>query len=122
MKTHRIAGSAAIGFGILTLLSGVSALVGAVDMGDVVPVVLWFNVFAGIAYVAGGIAMVLGHRLSLPLALAIFLATAAIFLVFGWRVRAGDAFEMRTVWAMTLRTAFWAAMVWIAARKMPINA
>jgi hypothetical protein len=114
MKTNRIAGVAAIAFGLLTLVSGGSALFGAVDMGDVVPFVLWFNFFAGFAYVLGGLALIFRHRLALPLALVIMLATAAIFLAFGWRVLAGDAFEMRTVGAMTLRTAFWAVMVWVA--------
>ena len=51
MKTHHIAGVAAIAFGLLTLISGGSALFGLVDMGAVVPFVLWFNFLAGFAYV-----------------------------------------------------------------------
>lgn len=114
MKTHHIAGAAAIAFGLLTLISGGSALFGAVDMGGVVPFVLWFNFLAGFAYVIGGLLLMTGHRLALPVALTILIATAMVFAVFGWRVFAGDAFEMRTVGAMTLRTLFWAAMVWVA--------
>ena len=114
MKTHHIAGAAAIAFGLLTLISGGSALFGAVDMGAVVPFVLWFNFIAGFAYVIGGLLLMTGHRLALPVALTILIATATVFAVFGWRVFAGDAFEMRTVGAMTLRTLFWAAMVWVA--------
>ena len=114
MKTHHIAGAAAIAFGLLTLISGGSALFGAVDMGAVVPFVLWFNFLAGFAYVIGGRLLMIGHRLALPVALTILIATAMVFAVFGWRVFAGDAFEMRTVGAMTLRTLFWAAMVWVA--------
>ena len=114
MKTHHIAGAAAIAFGLLTLISGGSALFGAVDMGAVVPFVLWFNFLAGFAYVIGGLLLMTGHRLALPVALTILIATAMVFAVFGWRVFAGDAFEMRTVGAMTLRTFFWAAMVWVA--------
>ena len=114
MKTHHIAGAAAIAFGLLTLISGGSALFGAVDMGAVVPFVLWFNFLAGFAYVIGGLLLIIGHRLALPVALTILIATATVFAVFGWRVFAGDAFEMRTVGAMTLRTLFWAAMVWVA--------
>ena len=114
MKTHHIAGAAAIAFGLLTLISGRSALFGAVDMGAVVPFVLWFNFLAGFAYVIGGLLLMIGHRLALPVALTILIATATVFAVFGWRVFAGDAFEMRTVGAMTLRTFFWAAMVWVA--------
>ena len=51
MKTHHIAGVAAIAFGLLTLISGGSALFGLVDMGAVVAFVLWFNFLAGFAYV-----------------------------------------------------------------------
>ena len=114
MKTYHIAGAAAIAFGLLTLISGGSALFGAVDMGAVVPFVLWFNFLAGFAYVIGGLLLMTWHRLALPVALTILIATATVFAVFGWRVFAGDAFEMRTVGAMTLRTLFWAAMVWVA--------
>ena len=114
MKTPHLAGAAAIAFGLLTLISGGSALFGAVDMGAVVPFVLWFNFLAGFAYVIGGLLLMTGHRLALPVALTILIATATVFAVFGWRVFAGDAFEMRTVGAMTLRTLFWAAMVWVA--------
>ena len=114
MKTHHIAGAAAIAFGLVTLISGGSALFGLVDMGAVVPFVLWFNFLAGFAYVIGGLLLMTGHRLALPVALTILIATATVFAVFGWRVFAGDAFEMRTVGAMTLRTLFWAAMVWVA--------
>jgi hypothetical protein len=119
MKTHHIAGAAAIAFGVLTLVSGGSALFGAVDMGAVVPFVLWFNFFAGFAYVIGGLLLMIGHRLSLPVALVILIATAAVFAAFGWRVVSGGVFEMRTVGAMTVRTVFWAAMVWVALKKVP---
>ena len=118
MKTHRVAGVAAIAFGSLTLISGGSALFGAVDMGAVVPFVLRFNFIAGFAYVIGGLLLMIGHRLAMPVALIILIATAAVFAAFGWRVLAGDAFEMRTVGAMTLRTLFWAVMVWVAMKAL----
>jgi hypothetical protein len=50
-------------------------------------------------------------------ALTILIATATVFAVFGWGVFVGDAFEARTVGAMTFRTAFWVAMVWASARR-----
>lgn len=37
-----------------------------------------------------------------------------IAVAFGWRVASGGAHEMRTVGAMTLRTAFWAVMAGVA--------
>lgn len=117
MKTHHIAGVAAIAFGLLTLISGGSALFGLVDMGAVVAFVLWFNFLAGFAYVIGGRLLMIGHRLALPVALTILIANAKVFAVFGWRVFVGDAFEARTVGAMTFRTAFWVAMVWASVRR-----
>jgi hypothetical protein len=114
MKTQRIAGGAAIVFGLLTVVSGGRALFGTVDMGAVVPYVLWFNFIAGFFYVLGGILLAMGHRLALPLALVILIATAGVFAAFGWRALSGGALEMRTVGAMTIRTLFWAVMVWLA--------
>lgn len=114
MTGRHMAGGAAVAFGLLTLVSGGTALMGAVDMGAVVPFVLWFNFLAGFAYVAGGILLWRGHRLALAVALAILIATAAVFAAFGWRVASGGAYEMRTVGAMTLRTVFWAATALVA--------
>jgi hypothetical protein len=116
MTGQRIAGGLAVAFGLLTVVSGASALFGAIDMGAVVPFVLWFNALAGLAYILGGILLWRGHPLALPVALAILVATAVVFAAFLWRVAAGGAYEMRTLGAMTLRTAFWAAMAWVAWR------
>lgn len=121
MTGRHLAGGVAAAFGLLTLISGATALLGAIDMGAVVPFVLWFNAFAGLAYVAGGILLWRGHRLALPVALAILIATAAVFAAFGWRVASGGAYEMRTMGAMTLRTAFWAIMAWVAWKTGPVR-
>ena len=120
LSPSRVAGGLAVGFGLLTLVSGGTALTGAIDMGAVVPFVLWFNFAAGLAYVAGGVLLWRGSRHALPVALAILGATAAVFAAFGLRAAAGGAYEARTVGAMTLRLAFWAAMAgvaWSATRR-----
>lgn len=116
-RTTRLAAGLAIGFGLLTILSGGAALRGAADMGAVVPFVLWFNFCAGFAYVAAGVPLWQGSRWAFPLALAVFLATAGVFATLGVHVANGGAFEMRTVWAMTLRSLFWGAMALIARPK-----
>jgi hypothetical protein len=116
MTGRKIAGGAAVAFGVLTVVSGGTALLEAIDMGAVVPFVLWFNFLAGFAYVAGGILLWRGHRLALPVALAILVGTLAIFAAFGLRALAGGAYEMRTVGAMTLRALFWAGMALVAWR------
>lgn len=58
-------------------------------------------------------------------AIAIAAATAAVFVVFAIHAATGGAFEMRTVWAMTLRTALWtgiAVLAWFAGAARRSNA
>jgi hypothetical protein len=101
---------------VLTVASGGTTLRGVIDMGAIVPFVLWFNFLAGFAYVACGVLLWRGNRAALPLALLILAGTLAMFAAFGWHVLAGAAHEARTLGAMTLRTGFWIAMVWVAWR------
>lgn len=114
--TPRIAGVIAIVFGALTLFSGGITLVGALDMGAVVPFVLWFNTAAGIAYVVTGIGLWQVRRWAFSVSLAIFVATLLVFAGFGLHVARGGAYEMRTVFALALRCAVWGAIV-LAARQ-----
>jgi len=110
----RIAGGIAVAFGALTLLSGGSTLLGALDMGAVVPFVLWFNTVAGVAYVVAGVGLWCGRRWAYPLSLAICAATFLVFAAFGLTVARGAAFEMRTVFAMALRGSVWLAIALVA--------
>ena len=119
MTSQRLAGGTAMAFGLLTLVSGGTALSGAVDMGAVVPFVLWFNFLAGFAYVAAGLGLWRGERWGLWLAVALALGTALVAAAFGLHVLGGGAFEMRTVGALALRFGFWAvvaAVGWRSAR------
>lgn len=86
-----IAATVAMVFGLLTVISGGRALFGGVDMGAVVPFVLWFNFAAGFAYVLAGIGLWRGTQWALGLSLAIALATAAVFAAFLWQVGTGGA-------------------------------
>ena len=119
MKTHHIAGAAAIAFGLLTLISGGSALFGAVDMGAVVPFVLWFNFLAGFAYVVAAIGLWRRQRWAAWLAAGIAMATALTFAAFGVHVLAGGAYELRTALAMALRTTVWLVIAVLAWRQLP---
>ena len=110
----RIAGGVAVAFGVLTVLSGGRTLFGSVDMGAVVPFVLWFNTFAGFVYVVAGIGLWQFRRWALPLSLAILAATLLVFAGFGLHVMQGGAFEMRTVFAMALRAGIWGAIALVA--------
>lgn len=111
--TLRIAGGVAIAFGVLTVFSGGRTLLGSADMGAVVPFVLWFNTMAGLAYVVAGLGLWQGRRWAWPLSFAIFAATLLVFAAFGLHVAQGGAFEMRTVYAMALRSAVWGWIAWV---------
>lgn len=110
----RNAGSVAVAFGLLTVVSGGTALLGGLDMGAVVAFVLWFNTLAGLAYVSAGYGLWRQRAWAYPLSLGILAATLLVFAAFGLHVAQGGAFEMRTVFAMTLRSAVWAVIALVA--------
>lgn len=112
--TLRIAGGVAIAFGVLTVFSGGRTLLGSADMGAVVPFVMWFNTLAGLAYVVAGLGLWQGRRWAWPLSFVIFAATLLVFAAFGLHVAQGGAFEMRTVYAMALRSAVLGWIAWAA--------
>ncbi len=114
----RIAALVAMIFGAMTILSGGTAITGGLDMGAVVPFVLWFNTAAGFLYVAVGMGLWAGRTWAFPLALGVLAATVLVFAAFGVHVARGGAFEMRTVAAMTLRCAVLAGLA-LAARPSP---
>ncbi len=112
------AAAIAIVFGALTVFSGGTVLFGGETAqqaaGNTVGFVLWFNFFAGFFYVLAGIGLLVRKRWAWWLAAAILTATAVVFMAFGLHVLQGGAFEMRTLGAMTLRTAVWAVIAWAA--------
>ncbi len=107
----KLLGIAAILFGLLTLKSGGMVLfVDGPDRaaaGNYVPFVLWFNFIAGFFYIAAGIGLWKQMRWAGILSLGIALATASVFLAFGYHIDQGGAYEPRTLGAMILRTAVW---------------
>lgn len=117
LQGRRTAALVAIIFGALTIISGGTTVMGALDMGAVVPFVLWFNTAAGFFYVAIGVGLLMGRAWVFPLALGVFAATVLVFAAFGLHVARGGAFEMRTAAAMTLRCIVLAGLV-LAARPL----
>ena len=115
--TVSIAAGVAVAFGLLTVVSGGRALFAGVDMGAVVPFVLWFNFMAGFAYVLAGLGLWRGAAWAPVLSIAIAAATAAVFAAFLWHVWGGGAYEVRTMAAMSLRLAVWVAIAAIALRN-----
>ena len=116
----RVAAGVAVIFGLLTIVSGGSALFGgpaaAAAAGDAVPFVLWFNFLSGFVYVLAGIGIAMGRRWAVMFSIGLAVTIAAVFALFGLYVFQGAAFEMRTVGAMSLRLVVWVAIAAVAAR------
>ncbi len=117
----------AIAFGILTLKSGGEVLFFDAEAraaaGNYVAFVLWFNFTAGFAYILAGVGLLMRKRAAAILAMVIAVATLSVFAAFGVHVFSGGAFEMRTVIAMSLRSAVWltiALLAWRWARSMTV--
>jgi hypothetical protein len=112
----------AVLFGALTIWSGGHALFGGAAaraaVGNAVGFVLWFNFLCGFFYVLAGLGIWLWRRWAAWLSAAIAITTLFVFAAFGWHVAAGGAFEMRTVWAMTLRAGVWIAIAISACRAL----
>lgn len=109
-------------FGLATIASGGQVLFGDEAArraaGNYLPFVVWFNFLAGFAYVAAAAGLAAQKAWAARLALIIAAATAAAFIVFGLLVLAGSPFEMRTVAAMTQRTALWAGIAWFVRKRI----
>jgi len=111
-----IAAGVAVVFGLATVVSGGRALFGGVDVGAVVPLVLWFNFVAGFAYLLAGLGLGLwrGAAWAPALSIAIAAATAVVFVCFLWHIWDGGAYESRTMAAMVLRLGIWVAISTVA--------
>lgn len=117
-RSIAIAAAVVVLFGLLTVASGGRALFGSPEaraaVGNAVPFVLWFNFLAGFGYVAAGIGLFQRKSWAVMLSIAIHVATVLVLAGFAVHVMLGGAFEMRTVWAMSLRTIIWATVVGVA--------
>ena len=112
----------AVLFGLLTIKAGGSVLfVDGQDRqaaGNYVPFVVWFNFLAGFLYIIAGAGLWMQRRWAVWLSIFITLATLVVFVAFGMVVINGEAYEVRTVAAMSLRTVVWALISMFAYRKL----
>ena len=101
----------AIAFGAVTVYSGGQALFGSPEaraaVGNAVPLVLWFNFFAGFVYILAGAGLLRRRPWALYAALVLASTTALIAAAFGVHVLSGGAFEMRTIGPLAIRLLFW---------------
>ena len=120
--TLRAAAVFAVVFGVLTIVSGATALFGGVQaqaaVGNAVPFVLWFNFLSGFVYVLAGSGIAMNRRWAVKLSIGLAAAIAVVFVLFGLHVYQGAAFEMRTVGAMTFRLFVWTVIAITASRQM----
>lgn len=117
----RSASIVAVLFGLLTIQEGGAVLFWSEAArraaGQYVPFVVWFNFLAGFAYVAAGSGIWFRRRWAAGLAFMIAAATLAVFVAFGAHVVSGGGYELRTVIAMSLRSAMWIVIA-IAAYRL----
>ncbi len=112
----------AVVFGLLTIKSGGSVIfidgAARVDAGSYVPFVLWFNFLAGFVYLLAGVGLFLQKQWAARLAILIVITTITVFVLFGLHILNEGAYELRTVVAMSLRTAVWGMIAIFAYRKI----
>jgi len=125
-KSRRSAGTwvvalIAIVFGLLTIKSGGSVLfidgITREDAGNYVPFVLWFNFFAGFAYLLAAVGLFMQKTWAVWLAIAIAVATLIVFAFLGLHILNEGMYETRTVGAMSLRSVVWAIIAIFAYQK-----
>jgi len=108
-------------FGLVTITAASGVLFGPEPArtlaGDIVPFVVWFNFFAGFAYLAAAVGLwrirPWGHKL----ALAIAVATAGAAVIFTVVAATGTPVEPRTGGALALRLAVWGTIAWFASPR-----
>lgn len=119
----RIASVVALIFGVMTLFSAGGVLFGPESTRDLagafVPFIVWFNFAAGVFYIIAAMGIWLKQDWAASLSLIIALATSLAALAFVFYINSGNAFEMRTVGALILRTGFWAGIFLAIRRRKP---
>ena len=122
MITLRILSVIAVVFGLLTLKEGGSVIfdIGSARQaaGNFVPYVVWFNFLSGFFYIAAGIGLWLRKRWAVTLSIALVISIALTYIFFGIHVLNGGPYEMRTVYAMALRTFLWIVISIVAYRHV----
>lgn len=112
----------AVLFGLLTIKSGGSVIfIDGVDRqgaGSYVPFVLWFNFIAGFAYVVAGIGLWMLKQWAARLSAFIVIMTLLIYALLGLYIIAGGEYEMRTIFAMCVRSLVWMFIAMIAFRRI----
>ena len=101
----------AFAFGALTIKSGGAVIFfdgpARLAAGNYLNFVVWFNFIAGFFYILAGLGFLLNKNWTAKLSITIAAATVLVFAAFGIHILMDGSFEMRTVIAMSLRSAIW---------------
>jgi hypothetical protein len=112
----------AVVFGLLTIKSGGSVLfvdgIGREEAGNYVPFVLWFNFLAGFAYLLAAAGLFMQKHWAVWISIFIAVSTIVVFALLGLHILNDGLYEVRTVIAMSLRTAVWTIIATFAYRKI----
>ena len=110
----RVVAVAAAFFGVATLYSTGTIVLDYGSSrelaGAYVPVIVWFNLAAGVFYVIAAAGIWQRSTWAASLSALIAMATALAAVPFALHVIAGGDHEVRTIGALVLRIGFWAAV------------
>jgi hypothetical protein len=125
MITLRILSVIAVVFGLLTLKEGGTVIfdIGSARQaaGNFVPYVVWFNFLSGFFYIAAGIGLWIQKRWAVTLSIALVISIALTYIVFGIHILTGGSHEMRTVYAMALRTSLWGVISIVSFKQIRLH-
>ncbi|KAF0228117.1 MAG: hypothetical protein FD175_2223 [Beijerinckiaceae bacterium] len=115
-------GGVAVVFGITSLVSGGMTLFGSAEAraaaGAVVPFILWFNFFSAPVYIAAGMGLMMWRRWGAQTSLLMLVMLLAASVALLIHIAGGGTYELRTVFAMMLRVALWAGIVFLACKSL----
>mgnify|MGYP000908321560 FL=1 len=97
-------------FGLMTILSGGRSLFtenGIATRGNIVPLVLWFNFFAGFFYLVASISIFKLKPCVEKLSIAIAISNSIVLVYLLNHIFQGQLYEHKTLIAMIFRTLFW---------------
>ena len=123
--TLRILPVIAVVFGLLTLKEGGTVIfdIGSARQaaGHFVPFVVWFNFLSGFFYIAAGIGLWIQKRWAVFLSIALLIGVVITYVFFGIHILNGGPYEMRTVYAMALRTFVWSVISLLSYKKIRLH-
>ena len=97
-------------FGLMTILSGGRSLFtenGIATRGNIVPLILWFNFFAGFFYLVASISIFKLKPCVKKLSIAIAISNSIVLVYLLNHIFQGQLYEYKTLIAMIFRTLFW---------------